>query len=475
LLARLRRLLTTAIKAFIPNSSYISVANVFGQWHSIGADELRLGGQFRGRGTESQFLWQACDRLRNLDAKVCALNRQEQGRERQVYSALIPALFVFVLASCGTADQGASEAPGLGDAPADPPPIGDEPPPGTIAYEPIVIEGEDIGANLGDPSLEYEPTGLRGWLAYTDVEGNDFPIGPFHHTNIAVSDDAGESWTLAGRVFTSLKDTLITPDGEEIEGVWAYEVPTLVHAPGDVEAPWKLFAHRYFLAQGERRVEFGWITVSTARSPLGPWREEEPLLGTGFTPFAPLETRVNVSALDPSLADLVALSEPGSLYRDGVLYLSLTGLMPDGPEQIFLIASDDYGESWRFVSTLLTKSDARAFGAERYDASSLVQVKGRVFLLASPQRGGLIHDGTSIFEFEDMSSGTLRRKDTAPMELAHIPVQTDPIRGDDRGGGQADYDQHNTAGGVVFHQVDADNRPGAIIQIFNTKRTLSGL
>ena len=360
-------------------------------------------------------------------------------------------MVLLTLASCGNgalrtdaAEDGQGGAPGTGGGGAPP----------AIAYDPLRVEGEDEGANFGDPSVEYSRDGPTGWLAYTDVEGDAFPIGPFHHTNIAMSDDAGESWTLIGRVLNSVEGTVTTPNGSVIKGVWAYEVPSLVHVPDDTQAPWKLFAHRYFLTGGERRVEFGWITVTTAQSPMGPWTEAEPFLGTSMTPFAPFTTRLNVADLDPSLAGFVALSEPGSLYHEGVLYLSLTGLLPNGPEQILLLASEDFGETWRFVSTLLAKTDSAAFGATSFDASSLVEVDGRVFLMASPERDGLIHDGTSIFEFEDIASGTLRRVGATPIELAHIPVQTDAIRSDDRGGGQADYDKHNTSGGVLFHQVD---------------------
>ena len=381
-------------------------------------------------------------------------------------------MVLLTLASCGNGvlrtdveEDGQGGAPGTGG--------GGSPP--AIAYDPLRVEGEDEGANFGDPSLEYSVDGRTGWLAYTDVEGDAFPIGPYHHINIAMSDDAGDSWTLIGRVLNSVEGTITTPNGDVIKGVWAYEVPSLVHVPDDTQAPWKLFAHRYFRTEGERRAEFGWITITTAQSPMGPWTEAEPFLGTALTPFAPFATRLNAADLDPALADLVALSEPGSLYHEGVLYLSLTGLLPDGPEQIFLLASEDFGETWRFVSTLLTKADGGSIGAARFDASSLVEVGGRVFLMASPERDGLIHDGTSIFEFEDIALGALRRTGIAPIELAHIPVQTDPTRGDNRGGGQSDYDEHNTKGGVLFHQVDADNRPGPIIQVFNTRRTLSEL
>jgi hypothetical protein len=72
-----------------------------------------------------------------------------------------------------------------------------------------------------------------------------------------------------------------------------------------------------------------------------------------------------------------------------VLYLSLTALKPriGGPlHDIILIASDDRGKSWRFVSTLVTRDDARAAGCDYFDGSSLAEDDGRFFLLAGRHR-----------------------------------------------------------------------------------------
>lgn len=335
-----------------------------------------------------------------------------------------------------------------------------------------MIAGEDAGANFFDPSVEYANGATTGWLAYTDVEGTARPIGPFHHTNIARTDDGGQSWTLVTRANTSVEAGLTEANGRVREGAWAYEVPALVHVPGDAGAPWKLFAHRYLWTEEERLPAYGWIAVKSAPDPSGPWSEEEALFGTNMTPFAPFETRLNVADLDPSLSDVIALSEPGVLHSGGVLYLSLTALKADGPDTIFLLASDDFGESWRFVGDLITRADAEALGAARYDGSSLVEVMGEVFLLASPERNGLIHDGTSVFRFDDIATGTLERDGGRLTVFTHIPVQTDETRGDNRGGGQADYDEANVLGGVLFPQIDSDNLPGPIAEIYQTGRDL---
>lgn len=376
-------------------------------------------------------------------------------------------LFAYVsvaaLSSCSGGSYGTDQPP------ESPTSVSSQP----VRYERLAIRGEDIGANIFDPSLEYEEGSTTGWLAYTDVEGDAFPIGPLHHTNIARTEDAGETWTLITRANESQTGSLTDNKGKKHIGAWAYEVPALVHVPDDPQAPWKLYTHRYFWTKDERLAAFGWISFREALHPSGPWSAETALFGTKFTPFAPFQTEISVADLDRSLSDIVALSEPGVLYRDGVIYLSLTGLKPDGPDRIFLLASDDFGKNWRFVSNLITRKDARLLGARRYDGSSLVEVGGDVFLLASPERNGLLHDGTTVFRFSEIETGALERQRSTPIIFNHIFAQSDTMRGDNRGGGQSDYDEGNTFGGVLFPQIDSDNLPGPIAEIYQTKEGLS--
>ncbi|MEM1197182.1 MAG: hypothetical protein AAGH57_13850 [Pseudomonadota bacterium] len=374
---------------------------------------------------------------------------------------LVLVLALTLVSACGTDERA-------------PDPIATEPvspPPSEIAYDLLVVEGEDAQPNIFDPSLEYAQDASTGWLAYTDVEGGAAPIGPLHHSNIARSDDGGETWTLVTRANLSERATLIDNHGVAQTGAWAYEVPSLVHVPDDQEAPWKLFTHRYFWTEAERLAAYGWIALREAASPSGPWGEEVALFGTNFTPFEPFETRLNIADLDASLSDAVALTEPGTLYRNGVLYLSLSVLLPDGPDRIILLVSVDQGETWRFLATLITRADAQAIGAARYDGSSLTQVGEEVYLLATPERNGFIHDGTHVFRFADIETGRLERSGARLAVINHIPLQTDETMGDNRGGGQVDYDEANRVGGVLFPQIDTDNAPGPIAQIYKTRKS----
>ncbi|MEM8542873.1 MAG: hypothetical protein AAGF66_02635 [Cyanobacteria bacterium P01_H01_bin.119] len=340
-----------------------------------------------------------------------------------------------------------------------------------VVYDKLVIVGEDDRPNLFDPSVEYDAMRNIGWLAYSDIEGDATPVGPYIHTNLARSLDNGVNWQLSTRANASFDDTLAV-DGQEYVGVWRYEVPSLVHTPG-ASKPWKLFTHRYFSTpQEDRLFQFGWIAMSEAIDPAGPWTETEAFLGTKMTPFAPFMTRLrtdDIEGTDGALDDIVVFTEPGALFLDDILYLSLSGATAGGVELIFLIASEDFGQSWYYVGELISKADAVSLGAERYDASSLVKIEDEVFLLASPMRNGLLHDGTSVFRFRDITHGTLEQSsDGQLVESNHIPVQTQFTMGD-RGGGQADYDQGNFPGGVLFPQLTIEDDP-QFFQIFQTSQ-----
>jgi hypothetical protein len=64
-----------------------------------------------------------------------------------------------------------------------------------------------------------------------------------------------------------------------------------------------------------------------------------------------------------------------------------------------------------------------------------------------------MHDGTVAFEFESLEQGTLKRDPSGHLAIAaYFPPQAAILSGP--GGGQSDYDEHNTAGGLIMPQFD---------------------
>lgn len=328
----------------------------------------------------------------------------------------------------------------------------------------LEIRNEDAPNGIYDPSLEFAADGT-GWLAYSAVYGG--PQAEIR-TRIARSDDRGRTWTRVADANVPEAVTARMPDGSQTVGKWWHEVPTLVHDPGDPGREWKLYWHRYIsriphTGPDDRLFQFGWIAYRHARSPQGPWSEEVALFGAGPFPLAPYQTRFKIGDLAPELRPYIALTEPGSLFQRGEIYLSLQAVrdptLPGGVKaDTILIASSDHGERWRYVNVVLRSEEAAAFGGDFFTGSSLVTENGRTFLLVCPEKvgapSGTEHRGTLIFEFDDIARGTLRRaSDGRPLLIKRIDPQLAM-------GGQSDYDAQNS-GGILMPQFDSGNLPRA--------------
>lgn len=354
---------------------------------------------------------------------------------------------------------------------------------GDVHYTKLVIAGDRMQGGIYDPSIEYSPDGKIGWLAYSSVSGDFKPVGPYVHTHLARSDDHGKTWHFAKVICQSVDGSLERPGSDPLPGVWRYEVPSLCCDPTDRGREWKLFVHKYFWnAKKNRMFDYGWIALRTASDPAGPWSEEVPLFGAGQVvlfgvlkagrfPRDPYhQTKVDLNQLDPNLADAVAYSEPGTIVRDGTIYLSLSLVKPSGPERIVLLASKDHATTWRLVNTLVNSKDAQALGYSFLDGSSLAAERGKVFLLAVPGSRRLMHDGTVALEFESLAAGRLKRNpDGSPFVAAYFSPQPSILSGP--GAGQSDYDEHNTEGGLLMPQFNVRAYP-EVFQIYQTGRRI---
>lgn len=338
-------------------------------------------------------------------------------------------------------------------------------------YQKISINGDAPRNGIYDPTVEYKNDG-EGWLAYSAIEGNAQPAGPYIHTRIAQSTDRGATWRFVKTVNTSYDDTIEIVNQGAQKGVWRYEVAALVYDPTDSGREWKLFFHRYFWTEkNDRLPAYGWIGYRTASDPAGAWSDEIALFGAGQFPPAPFKTQINLNNLHADLKNVVAYSEPGVMAINGAIYLSLTSITKDGHDRIFLLRSDDHAKTWSYVAALLTQKEAEAFGFRYFDGSSLAQEGAGFFLLASPMKEDPRHEGTMIFEFENIQRGTLKR-DNAKNLIVRKHVLPDENVATNRGAGQSEYDARNSAGGMIMPQFNSKSYP-EVFGIYSTKVSLA--
>ena len=192
-----------------------------------------------------------------------------------------------------------------------------------LPYERIEIIGEPSPAGIYDPSVEYGEDGI-GWMAYSAIPwvGDNWCV----ETHLAKSNDHGKTWEFVSNVNPCFTDSIVE-GGKLIKGKWRYEVATILHDPDDPGKEWKLFAHRFFIippdADDDRIFKHGWFAYKYATNPAGPWSEEIPLLGAGEFVTSNYNVKINLNSLSPELKDIKFYTEMGSLYKDGVIYLSM--------------------------------------------------------------------------------------------------------------------------------------------------------
>jgi hypothetical protein len=341
----------------------------------------------------------------------------------------------------------------------------------------VSISGESAVYGIFDPSLEFASGATEGWLAYSAVYGAIVPFGPHVDARLARTTDAGLTFTHDRVVNASWFDTLVFIDQSTIDGVWNYETSSLAHDPDDPGAEWKLFSHRVFRKTEDNFVEeqnlaaYSWIVYRTAPTPTGPWSPEHALFSSGPLPPAPYDNvQIAINDLDPSLASMLVYSEPGAIYHEGVLYVSMTGLTASGPDRIVLLASDDHGATWRYVGTPLTLSDAAALGFLGFDGSAIAKQSSQLFLLSTPESLGVKHDGTLAIEFDDITTASLVRDLGVPVVTQHFPqVPGLPV---DRRGGQADFHEEALTG-LIIPSLQLGDYP-EMFQIYATGESILG-
>jgi hypothetical protein len=335
---------------------------------------------------------------------------------------------------------------------------------------PIKLSGGERKNGKFDVSLEYGSDGV-GWLAYSLVD-----IPKFIDTHIAKSIDNGRTWKYVTNAGKSTEGTLRVR-GRLEKGVWRDETPCLLYDPEDKpERRWKLFTNRYFTTAPfkpkNRLLGDGTIEVRYASTPAGPWSQSECVVGNRN------DCKISMRHAHPDVADVKMNTEPGAVYHNGVIYLSMDagtvghGLGDWKNYRIILLASSDHGKTWRYAGTLLDHNDSMKFGYSVFTGTSLVKSKGKLYVLATPsgatkkrQKG---HDGTMVIEIADITRAKVKRdKSGKPIITKRLEVSKGSSRG------LADYDEKNSAGGVVFSAVGILGFP-EVFRVYQTGQGITG-
>lgn len=331
-------------------------------------------------------------------------------------------------------------------------------------FQRLNVEGDERHNGIFDASVEYSDNGI-GWLSYSSIT-----IPKFVETHIAKSVDHGNSWSFVTKANTS-HETKLELKNKTVDAVWRYETPSLLFDPADKpDRRWKLFTNRYPVVEPfeetDRLMVKGSIEVQYSSSPDRQWSKPVCVIGpaTGCG--------INLASSDPALADVKFMTELGTVIENGVIYMSMdvgtteNGLGEWERYRVVLFASNDHGSNWHYVGTLLDHKDAMRFNYLVFTGTSLVRENGKLYLFATPSgatnKDNRGHDGTMIMELADISHAQVARdKMGRPIIVKRIEVEK-------QSGGLADYDEQNTAGGIVMPQFTFFGIP-EVFQIWNTK------
>ena len=286
----------------------------------------------------------------------------------------------------------------------------------TVATASEVTIVNDPGSALGifDPSIVYPAGAPGGALAYSSV-----PAQNAIRTRIAVSPDAGATWTYVGEANTPEAATIASSDGTECaggmcSGQLVSEVPTLVLDPGEPLAAkrWKLFAHRYLVSSANTlHYRIGTMTIQTAPDPQGPWTAPEKLFGLSSpSTYTTQGARYNASMFT-GMTDCLVLTEASAIVLPGTLDLAMACVYLDGATariKIVLARSTDHGQTWASLGKILGPGSGDCLpgttpGASVNAPDLFVASDGKEYISITSSDPG--YHGCAIFHVDDPGTG----------------------------------------------------------------------
>lgn len=324
-------------------------------------------------------------------------------------------------------------------------------PPSSSVLESFSSDKNILG--LLDPALAFDSKTNTVWMAYTAEQmPQEQGSAPLFYVRMARSNGGScANWQPVEGGFEAKRDDLLAPDSQTVFriGAWRMETPTVVHDPDDKGREWKLYAYKYFWPKERDQAlqiaqHYGVIVYKYSSDPAQGWSTEQWMFSPAPDyPPPPYEQMVllHLNQLDPSLRKVTAYSRPSAIYKDGVLFMTLSAFTEEAtPDRVIMIASRDHGISWLYAGTLLQKTDLGKIGPyTKLAGATLIEQEGRIYLAAVLGNHSQAGQGTFIFGFDDLNKGVLQRdpKTGAPLILSHLPLQG--AQSGPMGGGFAAY------------------------------------
>jgi len=278
----------------------------------------------------------------------------------------------------------------------------------------VVIAGESSAMGIFDPSIVYPAGAPGGAMAYSAV-----PTQETIRTRIAISADAGATWTNVAEANTPELATLATTGPEcptgSCTGNLISETPTLVLDPldPDPQTRWKLYAHRYLIElDGTLHYTMGALFVQTAPEAHGPWTAPRKLFGAPTPAPYSSEGAQYLTTSIPALAGCIVLTEPAALVTPVSLELALGCVYFEGSVgkiKIVHVRSTDHGATWAGVGTLLAPGGADCLPNTTPNASvnaaNFIATDTGVMLSVTSSDPG--YHGCLLYPVEDLGTGRL--------------------------------------------------------------------
>lgn len=358
----------------------------------------------------------------------------------------------------------------------------------TAAATEVSVAGTPGLAGIFDPAPMSDDAGHL-WMSHSTVRPSPHSTAgaPLFQvrTRIASSPDKGATWSDIGVDPNAFEDADLqvpNPNGGTLWATWRFEVSRLLHDPFDPDPArrWKLPWHRLLAvaggAEGAPHFETGWIGLSTAPDPGGPWSPERKLVtGVGYDDAIDAYLGAPEHMLHKEYSGMAELggcaffSEPGVLARQEGIYMSLLCARASS-HKIVLLRWNHEMTTVEYLGDALVDADAAAFQEdgevfEGFSASELVETAQAVYLMVTPWVAPpQAYRGCLAFRVADLATATVERKDGAPVLVERVTGVPGSFHG------ACGWDEAATASGILLSQLGSD--PAAPYHMFATHLVL---